>query len=377
MIYTTKPLRLEQTRKLATWQCLRNTRKRWMLMLMLPLIFLWVTDMPPQWAAVCLIAVYSMGLLLGWWRSRRVWAKECERFNTPGFLTITNAGVLIEYEGISSYYPWYFYKDATLVDEVLVLTLAGLQDICWNLEACTEQQRTELLEFARAHVSTDNGARIAPPRSVLTTTTVAQPETMAQMLEMGDIILAQRKLYTPWYWVVAVLTEVAFLLFCVLYGIECGFSDPYTWAFGIVIFAWFAYRGIRTLLHPGLPMLRRSLQAYGSPAGESCERFSDGHSEYIIYPDNKWIRADYTAMADAVKARHICVCHIRNITFAYPLGTEPALFSQAASYTPARWPLIITLLGIIPMLAMAGYALWAAPEYPFSFTVWFFTEYLF
>ena len=370
MVYTTKPLRLEQTRKLATWQFLRNIRKRWILLLLLALAFLWITNMSPLWAGICIIAIYGLVLLLCWLRSRRIWARECERFNTPGFLTITDAGVLIEYEGMSSYYPWYIYKDATMVDDVLVLTMAGMQDICWNLESSTGQQRTSLLEFARSHVRTDKGVRIAPPRSVLSTTTVAQPGTRAEALEMGDIALTQRKVYSPWYWVVIVLIETAFLIICSLHTLEWGFDKDPSCTLAIVLFAWLIFRAIRTLIHPGLPMLRRSIQAYGRPGGEPCERIADGRSEYIIYKNSRWIRADYAAMTDPLLGHHVAVCRIKNTTFAYPRGSEPALFANAGRYKRSSKPFIIILLGIIPMLAAAAYSIYMLPHFPLSYLLW-------
>lgn len=377
MVYPISPLRQEQTRKLALWQYKRNLRQRWIKLLLLALILLWFSELPTQWGLLIVFPIFALSLTLGFRRARRLWAQECERHNTPGFLTITEAGVLVEYEGMSSYTPWHTYKDANIIDDVLVLTMAAAQDICWNLETCTDQQRAELLQFARTQVRSDKGIRMAPPRPVLTATPVPQIETMAQALEMGDIMLAQRKFSIFWYYTFTVLVCAAVLVMDLLYGMEYGFSESTFWAFGAVIFAWFIYRGIRTMLHPGLPQLRRSIMASGRAAGEVCERYTDGKREYIIYPSGKWLRADYDVMKHAVRGRHICSCRINNITFAYPNGTEPALFTNAGRYSPSRAPLIVTLLGFIPMLAMAGYALWAAPEYPFSFTVWFFTEYLF
>lgn len=372
MVYRTQALHQEQADRLANWQFCRVLRLRWMLWLGLPAVILSCSRMPWLWAVLLVALVYSIVLPLLWLRFRRVWRHECTRERGCGFLTVTDAGVMTEDEGLTSFYPWVFFLKATLVGDALVLTMAGNNDRVWNIKDSTPERREALLRFAEEHVGKEMAPPVPPPCSVYGATEMAQPETLAQVLEMGDMMQYLRNTTSLWYRAVLALLSAAFAVVFVLRGIETEWQES-QWAIYSAILAFLVYRAIVFLHHPGRYLLQQNLRAFRHEAGAQDSRTTDGRSEFIHRRNGSWIRADYAAMHQVLKGRHVSMAYIQHTYFAYPLGTEPASLPAAAPYIPRRAPLYTVLAGVAVMLAAGAYLLWDCPYWPYSYLIWLLT----
>lgn len=372
MVYRTKQITDKQADRLATWHFRRTMSARWLLLLGIPVLFLSSSGMPLLWGIALLVGIYSIILPLYWLRFRKVWRHDCRQMRSSGFLTVTDAGILTETEGLASFHPWVFYQDATLVGDTLVLSLSGNQPRVWNLEASPIERRESLLRFVREHLGKKTSPAMAPPRSIYSTISVAQPETLAQVLEMGDIIQHQRETTNLWYRAILTLLSIILLFICAMQGIENNWQDSRQIIY-CAIFAFLAYRGIRFLFHPGRYLLQQNLRAFRNTSGIEDVRVSDGHSEIIHRQNGSWLRADYAAMQHCIKGRHVVVAHIQRTIFAWPADTAPAGIAPPVAYKPASGALY-TVLGLTAaLLAGCGYLLWVSPHYPFSYLIWLFS----
>ena len=104
------------------------------------------------------------------------------------FLTVTEAGILSESEGLSLYYPWSTYTRADMTEGVLVLFLPNGMLHYHNLQTTPAERRTELLHFTREWVGKVSDTCIAPPAPIRREHVVSEVTEYSQSKEIGDII---------------------------------------------------------------------------------------------------------------------------------------------------------------------------------------------
>ena len=369
MVYQTTAIREEQIKSLAAWQFRQLTRRNIRIVLLI-CVLLAVLITEPYVRAGIGIFIAAFLILLAW-RKRSfyaIWMKESQIFPDKAFLTVTDAGILHEAEGLSLYYPWNTYKRVDIVDGVLVLFLpCGLVHF-WNVQSAAPNQRTELLNFAALRVGKDSRVVLAPPSLILSEHPIPEFFSTAQARETGDIIRTYIQPFNHRKLVVGTLIYAVILCFFILSWAEE--PDCFLWAAGCVIFTWHLSRGLLLLKHPGRYYMKQLNKAYSIQDRSEPKRFSDGHAERIIYPDGRWMKINYAFVRDVFRGDNVTVLRHSHAWLSYPNTAVPASLPEAAEYHPQTAPFRLTF-GICLLLACGTACLiYVSPRYPCGYLLW-------
>ena len=369
MVYQTGALREEQIRKLADMQVLRSMRPGlWIGLAACALLTAFFDIRYPLIFIDIYICTFSITFVLYKRRHYKLWKSETDFRPERVFLTVTEAGILSESEGLSLYYPWSTYIRADMVEGVFVLFLPNGMMHYWNLSTSLPEQREELLIFARERVGKASAACIAPPAPDCEEQAVAEITDRAQAAEISDIVVTSIHQLNFQKYVVITLIYAAVLCFFALKRIEAPAED--IWSIGCFIFGYLLLRYLVFLKHPGRVFMKQMEKAFPSRGKSSTARFSDGRRERVIYPDGRWMRLDYADIQSSMRGRAVTVVRLAYAWLGYPNTALPPALPASQNYRPQAWAFRTALIGSLLLLCGAGFLVYANPYYPFGYLLW-------
>ncbi len=369
MVYRTTALSEAQIRKLADLLSRRYSRSVLWIILAVCALLTGVIDI--RYSLVFIgtaVCVCFTGVVLHRRRLCRLLKSETVRRADNSFLTVTEADILSESEGLSLYYPWSTYTRADMTEGVLVLFLPNGMLHYHNLQTTPAERRTELLHFTRGWVGKVSDTCIAPPAPIRREHVVSEVTEYSQSKEIGDIITTSiHRLNFQKYVAVTLIYAVIFCYF-LLKRIEEPTED--IWSIGCFIFAYLLLRCHLFLKHPGRIFLRQMRKAFPPGGKNATVRFSDGQMERVIYPDGRWMRLNYADIQSSIRGRAVTVVRLSHAWLSYPNTALPAALPASENYRPQTWAFRTALIGTILLLCGAGCLIYANPYYPFGYLLW-------
>lgn len=369
MVYQTTALSEEQIKKLADLQNRRYSRSGLWIILALCTLLTAIIDI--RYSLIFIgttVCVYFISVVLHRRRLYRLWKNETDIRTDNAFLTVTEAGILSESEGLSLYYPWSTYTRADMAEGVLVLYLPNGMLHYHNLRTTSPEQRSALLTYARERVGKVSAVGIAPPAPIRREQTVSEITERTQAAEVGDIISTSIYRLNLKKYVAVTLLYAAVFCYFVLNRIEEPSED--IWSIGCFVFAYLLLRYHLFLKHPGRIFLRQMSKAFPPSGKNATARFSDGQYERVIHSDGRWIRLRYADIQSSIRGRAVTVVRLSHAWLSYPNTALPTALPASEHYRPQAWAFRTALIGSILLLGGAGCLIYANPHYPFGYLLW-------
>lgn len=366
MVYTFQELTEEQVTLLAKWQFWRNLKKRTMLLLIL-LGVIYIIFQLPTWCIGLFAVVLAVELPILLRVYLRHWKSIRRTLPANGFLTVTEAGVMVETDGLTTYSPWSRYIAADLVAGAFLLTVRTMQVFVWNVQSTDAKRQEELLRFARNNLGKQTCPPLPPPRGEYMPCT---PLSKAQLWEMGDMMhVVMGPKHSSVLPLCLLLLFASFTCFNLMVLMEEGAKNPYLAC--MIIFAYLTLRTLLRLRHPGRKQLMAAFRAQGTlPNNPKHTYCSDAVGETRVLPTGAWLRAIRHSMHQVFCGEHLCVARHGLSFFPFFLNAIPTDLPPAVPFCISLRPFYIGLGLVLLPVAITGFLCFQFPSAPLSYFLW-------
>ncbi len=365
-MYTFQELTEEQATVLAKRQFWRNLKKVAMLLLILLGVIYIVFELP-TWCIGLFAVVLAVELPILLHVFRRYWKGIRRTLPANGFLTVTEAGIMVETAGLTTYSPWSHYVAANMVAGAFLLTLRTMQVVVWNVQSTDAKRQEELLRFARNNLSKQTCPPLPPPRGEYMPCT---PLSKAQLWEMGDmmhVVLGAK--YSSVFPICFLLLFASFACFNLMILIERGAEIPLL--AGTIIFAYLTLRTLLRLRHPGRKQLMAAFRAQGThPNNPKHTYCTDAEGETRVLATGAWLRTIRHSMQQVFRGKHICVARHGLSFFPFFLNAIPTDLPPAVPFRVSLRPFFIGLSFVLLPVAITGLLCFQHPHAPLTNLLW-------